>query len=159
MMTLTIPSLEKWLLQTEQDAAAARSAPAWPEESLRARLADVQNLRETTADLHQTLDDLLSEGVEARGFARQCGPLLGSIEGQIADVQRLHTVVSSWGDDLSQSLAAELCSLEQDTRALRDLLAEALARAAAPARPVDWERVRAAEEAYARGETKPFTRP
>jgi hypothetical protein len=33
-----------------------------------------------------------------------------------------------------------------------------LGRASEPLRPIDWERVHAAEVAHARGETKPFSR-
>ena len=51
-----------------------------------------------------------------------------------------------------------LCDRYDQGPFARDLLAQAVARASEPPRPVDWERVRAAEEAHARGESKPFSK-
>jgi hypothetical protein len=53
---------------------------------------------------------------------------------------------------------AEARALDRDYRFIRDFIVEALRMASLPPGPVDWERVKEAEEAYARGETKEFTR-
>src|SRR6266536_6476321 len=99
---------------------------------------------------------MLAQGVEARSFLRTNGPLLPTIDDQIGQVRGLFEQLAE--DTASGSLAAELRLLEQEIQAFRDLLAEALSRVSEAPRPVDWERVRAAEEAHARGETKPFSK-
>jgi hypothetical protein len=108
--------------------------------------------------MRERLEGVLAEGVEARSFARGFSPFLPAADEQLGKVQALLEQIAQAEDAASTSLAEELRLLDQATRAYRDLLAEALSRATAPPRAVDWDRVRAAEEAYARGETKPFSR-
>jgi hypothetical protein len=110
------------------------------------------------------VDDKLAEGVEARSFAADFSAFLPAVEEQAGRVQELverlppgvDVVSGGFASDL-RPLVEELRLLDQETRAFRDLLVEALSRASAAARPLDRERVRAAEEAYARGETKRFS--
>jgi hypothetical protein len=51
--------------------------------------------------------------------------------------------------------AAAFAAVRRDVAACRDCLADALAKATAPAGEVDWAKVRRARDAYARGETRP----
>jgi hypothetical protein len=153
MTTLTIPSYASRLLQTVEEEVAAKTV----QESLRLSLGTVRNLCENTANMRRVLVGVLAEGVEARSLLRDSGPLLASIDEQITKVQKLVERLSLLEDDASKSLAMELCLLQQAYQSFRDLLAEALSRASAAPRVVDWERVQAAEEAHARRETKPFS--
>ena len=57
---------------------------------------------------------------------------------------------------LGEEMISRFEDLDSDLTSLRQFLLEALEKAKKPARPIDWQRVREAEEAYARGETKPF---
>ncbi|MGH7171622.1 MAG: hypothetical protein ACRELG_15205 [Gemmataceae bacterium] len=61
-------------------------------------------------------------------------------------------------DAASARLLAALHSLERKEKTFRDLSTEALALAARPSRPLDQERIQRAEDAFDRGETKPFFR-
>src|SRR5262249_28196357 len=136
------------------EGVAAESVPEWPEPSIQLCLGLLRKLRENTVNRRQQLEAILAEGVEARSFARTNASLLSALDEQIFQVHGLVERLAPAEDAASGSLAVELRLLEQESRAFRDLLAEALARVSEASRPVDWERVRAAEEAHARGETK-----
>jgi hypothetical protein len=158
MTALVIPPFERRLLETVRERVAAEPVRQWPPRSLELCLDVLRRIRAGAADTRQTLEEVLAEGVEARSFARDYGPFLAPAEDQLAFVRELVESLSLMEDAASQSLLAEVRLLEQEGKAFRDLLAEALARASEPPRPINWERVRAAEEAHARGETKPFSR-
>jgi hypothetical protein len=158
MTALMIPSFERRLLQTVREEVAAEPVNAWPPQSLRLCLDLVRNMRENTADMRQVLEQVLADGVEAHSFHRDYSPLLPATDDHLAQVRELVERLSEAADAAPESLAAELRLLQQKIQAFRDLLAEALSRASAAPRQVDWGRVRAAEEAHARGETKPFSR-
>jgi hypothetical protein len=158
MTTLTKPSLERRLLGTVRDQVAAEPVRQWSEQSLRLCLDFLRKLRENASEMHQALEKDLADGVEARSFARDGGPILIDLDERIALVRELVEALSPAQGAAIESLVAELRWLQRENKATRDLLAEALSRASEPPRPVDWERVRAAEEAHARGETKPFQR-
>src|SRR5262245_57703618 len=158
MTALVIPSFERRLLESVREEVAAEPVRQWPPRSLELCLDVLRKIRAGAADIRQTLEEALAEGVEARSFARGYGPFLSPAEDHLAFVRELAQSLSLIGDAASQSLLAELRLLEQESKAFRDLLAEALSRASEPPRPIDWGRVRAAEEAQARGETKPFSR-
>ncbi len=158
MTTLMPPSLERRFLQAVRDEVAAKPVHDWSERDLLLCLHFLRKVREFTTEIHQVLKGALAEGLEARSFARDYGPFLQSTDYQLATVREFLELLLPAKDAASQKLVAELRELEQAHQAFRDLLAGALARVSEAPRPVDWERVRAAEEAYARGDTKPFSR-
>lgn len=159
MSTLAIPSFERQLLQTVMEKLAAEPRHERPEQSLQPLQVIVQRMRENTANTRGMLEVLLAEGIEARSFARNYGPFLPGLEELIASIRETIRKAHSLQEDAEvPSLTAELHLLERETQSLRDLLAEALSRASEAPGPVDWGRVSAAGEAFARGETKPFSR-
>lgn len=157
MTTRTMP-VERRLLRTVREGLEAEPARDWPRQSVELCLGLLRALREGAAETRGGVEDELAEGVEARSFARTYAPLLTLVEEQATAVRQLADWLSPAEDAPSRSLVAELRLLEQEHQALRDLLAEALSRASGPHRPADARRVRATEEAHARGETKPFSR-
>jgi hypothetical protein len=158
MTTLTIPPLERRLLQAVSEEVAAGPAHEWADQSLQLSVVVLRKIRENTPTMRGMLENILADGVEARSFTRAYGPLLPAVDDRLAQVRGLLEWLSTAAHGAAGSLAEELRLLEQETRAIRDLLAEALSRASETPRPVDWGRVRAAEEAHERGETKPFSR-
>jgi len=118
----------------------------------------VREIRESAAEARQALEERLSEGIEAHSFARSYSEHLLAAEEYVKLNQTLIELLSEANDPRAESLLAEFRLLEQEERASRDLLAEALSLATQPSRPVDWERIHRAEEAYTSGETKPFYR-
>jgi hypothetical protein len=160
MTTLVIPSLERQekLLQTVEDQVSAKPIREWSQQALQLCLDHLRNMSKTVNELHQLLEGKLVAGVEARSFAHDHNRNLTSTDVCITKIRRLIERVSSAKDRGSKNLGAELRSLEQKIQAFHDLLADVLSRASEAPRPIDWERVRAAEEAHARGETKPFSR-
>ena len=157
MTMLAIPSFERQLLRAISEGVAAEAVPEWPEQSVQLCLTLLGKLRDNTAGRREQLEAILAGGVEARSFARNNAPLLATLDEQIAQVHGLVERLAPAEGAASGSLAGELRLLEQESQAFRDLLAEALSRASETPGPVDWGRVRAAEEAHARGETKPFS--
>jgi len=158
MTTLVIPSFERRLLRTVGDEIAAEPVREWPEQSLRLCLELLQRILESTSRMRRLLENVLAEGTEARAFARDCNPLLPVVDEQSATILELIDRLSPADDAASNSLGAALRSLERETRAYRELLARALSGASEAPRPVDWNHIRAVEEAHARGETTRFAR-
>lgn len=157
MTTLLIP-VERRLLQTVREEAAAEPVSKWPARSLQLCLNFLRGLRESAAELRQALEHELAEGVEARSFARTYAPTLVAATDHLVFIRELVEELSPARDAASASLFSELRLLERENEAYRDLLASALSRALDAPPPVNWERVRAAEQAQATGQTKPFSR-
>lgn len=158
MTTLTMPSLEGRLLRTLAEQVTAEPIRQWPRRRLRLCLNLVREIRQSAVEARQALEEELREGVEARSFASRHGRDLSAAEEYVAINQQLIDLLLETKEPGAESLVAELRLLDQEERAFRDFLAEALSAASRPAGPVDWGRIRAAEEAGARGETKPFYR-
>lgn len=157
MTILTIPSFERRLLGTVREEMAAEPVSEWPPQSLQLCLGILQGIRANAATMHSILKGTLAEGVEVRSFVRDYRPFLPLTDDRLAQVRELIERLSPMEDTASANLAAALHALEQEYQAFRDHLAEALARASTPLPPVDWDRIRAAEEAHAHGDTKPFS--
>jgi hypothetical protein len=118
----------------------------------------LRGIREESGKRRQALEGELAEGVEGRSFARDHRQVLLVAKECLASVRDLIAMLSPQEGVPGKRLVVELRLLEEEQRTFRDLLAKALRLASEPPHPVDWARVRAAEEAYARGETKPFSR-
>jgi hypothetical protein len=158
MTTLTLPTFEQRLLQTVMDEAVAEPVHEWPQRSLQLCLDIFRKMRENAATMRPMLEQELAEGVKARSFARTHGPLLLDTDNFLASIRQLLARLLLGVDAASASLVSELRLLEQETQGYRNLLTEAMSPASAPPSPRDRERVRAAEEARARGETRCFSR-
>ncbi len=158
MTTLLIPSFEQPVLQTLSEGVAAKPLSEWPQHSLQLGLAVLRSIRKSATDMRLALEEELAEGVEGRSFARTYGPYLPAADEHVLIVRELAKALSPAEDTASKSVASELRLLEEENQLFRDLLAEALSRASEPVRSADPARVRAAEEAHACGETKPFAR-
>jgi hypothetical protein len=158
MTTLTAPSFDGRLLKSMKEEVEATSVRDWSPESVELCLDLLRTLHGRVLRLRQTLEETLSEGVEARSFAVSCGPFLPIAHECVAAIEVLTDQWSQAEDNTSKSLMAVLRPLRQEYKAFQDLLTEAVSLAAKPSHPVDWERIRLAEEADARGETKPFYR-
>jgi hypothetical protein len=158
MTTLTLPSFDRRLLLTVKEQAATEPVRLWPQRTLRTALGVLREIRESAADMRKTLEEELAGGVEPRSFVRTYSDYLPKADEHVAIVRDLIESLSPPEDPTSQSLVAELRLHEQEAQAFRTLLAEALSHASEPPRPVDWDRIDAAGEAYASGKTKPFSR-
>jgi hypothetical protein len=107
----------------------------------------------------RSIEEELSRGVDARAFAARYEQAVAELEAVLAATRR---VVMNARTDLLPPSAEQFVSsyraLLDDMLSLHRFLAEAVAKASLPVRPIDWQRVQEAEAAYARGETKPFER-
>ncbi len=157
MTTIMESSLERRLLETVGEQVAAEPVGGWDPRSLQLCLNVLREIRASATDTRQAVEEELAGGVEARSFTRHYGPFLAAADQHVALVRELLDRLSPPADPASEGLLAELRLLEREHTAFRDLLGEALSRASEPPRPVDEGRVRAAEAAHARGETKPIT--
>lgn len=160
MTTLTAPSLERRLLQTVKDEVEAKSVREWPQESLELCMLLLQAMRQRTAGMLRTREEILAEGVEARSFTRDAAPILAAAEESAASIRELIEKLSSSEDAASTKLRGVLHSLEKEEKAFRDLLTEALARISAPPPAMDWDRLkREADADFAAGRFVTFTTP
>jgi hypothetical protein len=111
------------------------------------------------AQTRRSLVERLIRGVEGRAFAAKFEDRVASLEAVLARMNRVVTKVRT--GPLSSPVEEFLSSfraLMDEMLRLHQVLSQAVAKAKMPLRPVDWNRVREADEAYARGETKPFQR-
>jgi hypothetical protein len=160
MTILTVPSLEQRLLRTVKEEAEARSVREWPQESVELCLNLLQQIRTRIADMHQTLEEILAEGVEARSFAREGVPILAAAEDRAASIRELIDRIASLEDACFARLLRVLRSLEKEEQAFRDDLAEALARVSESPPSMDWEQLkREADADFAAGRFVTFTTP
>lgn len=104
-----------------------------------------------------SIESALRQGVDARAFAATYERSVVRLETTKDAVSRvLAKVRGTRLPVLGGELISRYEDLDADLASLRQFLLEAIAEAKKPSCPVDWQRVREAEEAYARGETKTF---
>jgi nitrogen fixation/metabolism regulation signal transduction histidine kinase len=157
MTTLAIPSLQRRLLETVREEVAAEPVRDWLPGSVQLCLDLLRRMRNNFNEMREELEKKLAEGVEARSFAGNSTSFLAAVDEHLNGIRKLVGLLTSANDAASKSMAAESRLLEENVQAFRDLLAKALSKASETPRSIDWEKVRAAEEAFARGETKPFS--
>jgi hypothetical protein len=135
----------------------------WTRPEIERYFEDVGNGHRSAVNLRRALERTLSGGVETRALARDFPKFLAVVERQLTVIgdmiERLPPMITAAPESLASGLRSaesELRSVKDELQACHDLLHEALALASQPPRPFDPERARAAQEAYERGETKPF---
>ncbi len=114
----------------------------------------IQNLFKTA---RASIESALRQGVDARAFAAKYERsivVLDSIKDAVSRV--LEKVKESRLPALGEELISRYEDLNADLTNLRRFLQEAIAAAKKPSRPIDRQHILEAEEAYARGETKPL---
>ena len=158
MSTLTLPSFERNLIQAVEESLAEEPISGWPGQSIELCLSILRNLRTNAQHSRQAIEEVLTEGIEGRALVRDFVPLLATTEDRIALLQKLTLTLSAVHDTAGkETLLSESHLLEKENRAIKGLLQRALSIASEPARPVDWDQVREAEEAHASGKTKRFS--
>jgi hypothetical protein len=159
MSTAVYPILASGLIDTLTNALQAKPVEEWPPEAIDDAIALCRRARRAVTGIRQEQEQKLQDGVQAKAFMADIEPLTQSIGPGLSALSRLadglnsHTVATPMRDFLLEAQA-----LVREAADLHRFLSTALAKAKAPPRPMDLNRVREAEEAYARGETKPFQR-
>jgi hypothetical protein len=118
-----------------------------------------QFLQMLFAKARNSIESMLSEGVEARSFVTQ----YERTAAELADIataieQAVARSRSRPARAMANAFIANYQALGQEIESLRQMLVEALAKAKAIPRPIDWQRVQEVEAAYQQGATKPFQR-
>ena len=116
-------------------------------------------LQDLFAQARRSIEEELSQGVEAGAFVAKYERLASDLEPVLTTTQRVVTEARSilHSEPVGQ-VVSSYRALMDEMLSLHEFLAKAVAKAKLPARPVDWKRVQEAETAYASGETKPFQR-
>jgi hypothetical protein len=116
-------------------------------------------LRALMASERRKIEEQLSKGMDAKEFAAKYEPTVARLETVLTKIHRLVTDARTRApSSLAEQFVANYHDLVDEILRLHRFLADAVALAKKPRRPIDWERVHQAEEAYERGETKPFQR-
>jgi hypothetical protein len=155
--TVTTPSFEGILLEAVEELAR-KPAHARDQRAMETCLDLLQHLGKFIAGLRQVAEKGLANGTDAGMFTRLFGPVVAVSDRLTSAARGLRALLAPMPDAKAEGFATELCLVEREAEAFRDLITEALRVASEPSRPVDWQRVGAAQEAHARGETKPFLR-
>ena len=157
MTMLTVPSLERRLLQTLKEEVEAKAVRDWPPESVELCLVLLREIHARTAGMLRSLEEMLAEGVEARSFARAAAPILTTAEDNAASIREFIDKLSSLEDAASARLLAALQAVEESEKTFCNLLAEALARVSTPPPSMDWDRLkREADADFAAGRLVTF---
>lgn len=145
-------------IAAQLEASSVEELTTAPEDASRAiRLCAF--FREQFAQARQSLVKRLSRRVEGRSFATKFEDRLTSLETLLAQMARVITKLRT--DSPSpplEELVASFRALMDEILSFHQLVSEAVRTAKMPLGAVDWDRIREADEAYARGETKPFRR-
>jgi hypothetical protein len=116
-------------------------------------------LQDLFAQARRSIVEGLSQGVDARAFAAKYERAVTKLAAVLITAQRVVTKArTSTLPPPAEQFVSSYRALMDDMLGLHQVLAEAVAKAKLPPRPVDWKRVQDAEAAYARNETKPFER-
>jgi hypothetical protein len=157
MSTDVLPIFARGLWGTIAEAAAAGHVERWSVEAVEQAISHCQLARKAARGIRRQQEELLGNGVEARTYAAQTEPLVVILGRCIDSLSPL--VEGLAGRDLAPPLTAFLAEaqyLVREATDLRDFLAEAVARANTPSRPIDWQRLQENVKAYERGEAIPF---
>lgn len=104
-----------------------------------------------------SIESGLRQGVPARAFASQYEQSVKRVDGIRERVAKMLVQArKSRISELREELISKYEGLEANLQNLRRFIMEAITAAQRPTRPIDWQHVREAEEAYERGETKPI---
>jgi hypothetical protein len=137
MTTLTIPSLERRLLETVRDEVAAEPVRGWLPGSVQLCLDMLRHMRKNVNEMQEELEKVLAEGVEGQSFARNSTSFLAATDEHINGIRKLVELLTPAKDTASESIAAESRLLEQSVQAFRDLLTKALSQASEAPRSID----------------------
>jgi hypothetical protein len=116
-------------------------------------------LRGLFTEAHRSIEEGLSQGVDARAFAAKYERAVIELQAILTTAERIVTKArTSPLPAPAELFVSNYRELMDAMLRLRQLLAEAVDKAKRPTGPIDWQRVRDTEAAYTRGETKPFQR-
>ncbi len=160
MATATmVPDLLVGLAATMANAFETRSVVELPPDDLSAGLSLCVSLQDLVKKARRSIEEGLSQGVDARAFAAKYERAVTGLETVLTTTERIITRArTSPLPPPAEQFVSGYRALLDDMISLHQFLAEAVAKAKLPVRPIDWNRVKEAEDAYARGETKLFQR-
>jgi hypothetical protein len=158
MTTLLIPRVERRLLLAVGEAVKAEPIQEWPKDSLDVVSEVFKRSRTSVSNLRQRLEKVLSRGVDPRVFAREMSEeSIREVDEMLDTLRVTIKTLTEAEDPAAERFASDAVFLEKEFQAFRDLLSRAMSEASRPPGPVDWDRVRASEEAFASGKTKPIS--
>jgi hypothetical protein len=154
------PEMVMEFAETVTQAVEAGGEQDLSAEDIQQVAAAARETREKFRSMHELLRKELTLGVDTATFIQRHEPRLARLDklslrhaAVLAETDRLKAIPSETRD-----LIAEFEALGKAVSRFRDLLREALAKMMTPRRPVDWQRVQEAQEAFRKGETRPFER-
>ncbi len=156
MSAAVYPIFAGGLFDTIVRAMQTVRAEEWPAEVVEEGISLCQQARRLIRGSRHEIERLLRHGCEAKMFVTLVEPpeLLWQ------SFFTFSRVVEELGNrdvsPLTGNFLSEAQALSREAADLHRFLSAALAKANIPPRPIDWQRVKDAEEAYSRGETKPF---
>jgi hypothetical protein len=159
MSTAVYPILASGLINTLTDAMQAEPVEDWLPETVEEAISICRQARRAVKGMRHEQEQALQSGLKAKVFVAQIEPRAQVMEQGLAVLSQL--VQGLRGQVLGAGMKdflSEAQALVREVADLHSFLSEVLAKAKALPRPMDWDRVQEAEEAYARGETKPFRR-
>jgi hypothetical protein len=158
MATATmLPDLAVGLAETMADAFETRRVEELTSDEVSAAIFACHFLRDLFAMARRSIADGLARGADARAFAARYEQGVTGLEAVLTATERVVRKARTGPlPPPAEQFLSNYRALMDDILSLHQFLAEAVAKAKLPARPIDQQRVHEAEAAYARGETKPF---
>jgi hypothetical protein len=117
------------------------------------------DVRRIIQEAQRAVEGKLSRGIEGRLFVARYDPLAAALEAWGKEVTRVvEQAKTRVLPEQTREFLSDFQGMGQDLANFQQFLVHVLDMARAPRRSIDWQRVKEAEAAYARGETKPFER-
>jgi hypothetical protein len=123
----------------------------WSPEDARQFVAACLEVRLKVESLGDRVQQTLAEGVDVATFKATFGSLHTRWESLALEMEGVRGSVNKAGE-----MGAEFEPLVRAVTRVRDLLQRAFAAIASPHPSLDWQRIQDAQEAYRKGDTKPF---
>jgi hypothetical protein len=159
MTTAVYPVFASGLIDTIANAMGAEPVEEWPADALEQGAAFCRQARGLVKGIREELEQVLRKGKEAKALVAEIEPAAQALGKALASLSsRLDENGGRPSNPKAESFLSECEALVREAADFQSTLTEVLARAAAPLPPIDWNRVKEAEEAFVRGETRPFQR-
>jgi hypothetical protein len=164
MSTAVYPIFARGAIDTLTKAMQAEPVEEWAAEAIEQGIGNTQQARRAVERLRQNFEERLRAGMLVQKSLAESEKSLQSSKLTAAELAKQldrlrNSPLPSKLKELSpkqKEFQSEMEALMREWFAFLDFMSDVLAKAKAPFPPIDWDRVKEVERAYAAGETKPF---
>jgi hypothetical protein len=152
VVSTVFPEMMMKFAETITQVVGTGQSATLPPEDAHQIAAVCREIRLRMESFEKTRRQELAHGVDVATFKAKVGLILPQVEKLAAEMEHAQGVAPEGSE-----VAAEFALLAQAVARIRDLFRNIVAILNAPRPPIDWKRVKDAQAAYSKGDTKPFS--